>query len=457
MRHSLGTTQRLESTVRIDPRVVLSSHLLQLAQPELEQAIDAEIAENPALERLQEEFEPLQEEQILRSVAPAELKQRGEDYEWHRSVPLDDEVVDWTELAADLPNLRDHLVAQLLPKVSSQLSRLAHYVIESLNAKGYLEEADEEIALSASCSLEEVQTVVAALQRCQPPGVGARNLTECLLLQLQCAERVEERLARAILRNCLEDFLARKTMRIARRYGVMPDLVEAAFGVITELIPYPGEEFRMTSHHVRDRVTAASPDVIFKRSESGWEVEIKGPDPNSLHVSRYYRRRCEELKGAASRDRDEKRHVQTYVQRAQDFISCLEQRRNTLRAVGEYLLREQGGFINTGNYQFLRPLTRTQVAEALGFHESTISRATADKFVQIPCGTILSFDVFFKPALRVQKMIEEILAEENPDHPFSDDRIAELLAERGVHIARRTVNKYRDRTKLLSSRKRRSA
>jgi RNA polymerase sigma-54 factor len=457
MRHSLGISQRLESTVRIDPRVVLNSHLLQLAQPELEQAIEAEIAENPALERLQDDLEPLEPEQILKTVAPCELKQRGEDYEWRRSVPGDDEVVDWTDLAADYPSMRDHLVAQLLPKVAPPLAGLAYYVIESLNSKGYLEEADEEIALTVNCSLEEVQTVVAALQRCEPLGVGARNLRECLLLQLQSCERVEERLARAVLRSCMEDFLARKTMRIARRYGVMPDLVEAAFAVIACLAPYPGEVFRAESFRLSDRVLAAEPDLVISRSEAGWSVDVKGPDPSSLRVTRYYRKRNEQLKESSSRFRDERRHVQTYIQRAQDFITCLEQRRKTLRSIGEYLLREQGSFINTGNYQFLRPLTRTQMADAIGMHESTISRATADKFVQIPDGTILSFDVFFKPALRVQKMIEEILSSENPDHPFSDDRIAELLAERGVSIARRTVNKYRDRTKLLSSRKRRTA
>jgi RNA polymerase sigma-54 factor len=105
----------------------------------------------------------------------------------------------------------------------------------------------------------------------------------------------------------------------------------------------------------------------------------------------------------------------------------------------------------------LTALTRSQIAKVIGVHESTISRATADKFVQIGNGEVISFEVFFKPALRIQKMIEEILATENPSNPLSDERIAEMLAEQGVQVARRTVNKYRDKTKLLSSRKRRMA
>ncbi|HLO98784.1 MAG TPA: hypothetical protein VK171_09345, partial [Fimbriimonas sp.] len=122
-----------------------------------------------------------------------------------------------------------------------------------------------------------------------------------------------------------------------------------------------------------------------------------------------------------------------------------------------YLIENQSGFVSTGDAAFLQPLTRTQMARDLGMHESTISRATQGKFAQLANGEVISFEVFFKPALRIQKMIEEILATENPDNPLSDERIAQILAGKGVQVARRTVNKYRDRTKLLSSRKRRSA
>jgi RNA polymerase sigma-54 factor len=424
---------------------------------EFEQAIETEVTENPALERLQEDFEPVTNDQILQSVAPAELKLRPDDYERRRSVSGDDDPVDWMELTADVPSLRNHLVAQLLPKLPESLGWLARYLVESLNEKGYLEEAEEEVALTTNASLEDVQTVVAALQRCDPLGVGARNLTECLLLQLQFAETVEERLARVILRSCLDDFLARRSMRIARRYGVMPNLVEAAFTVIGQLAPYPGEALANETRQRSIKSIPASPDLVINRDDAGWLVEVVGPNSNSLCLSRSYRKRSEELRHRGSACREEKRHVQGYVQRAEQFISCVEQRTQTLRSIGEYLLREQTGFMNTGSYQFLRPLTRSLMAADLKLHESTVSRATAGKFVQLPGGTVVSFEVFFKPALRVQKMIEEILASENPDDPLSDDRIAEMLAERGVHIARRTVNKYRDRTKLLSSRKRKTA
>jgi RNA polymerase sigma-54 factor len=457
MSQGLTTRQRVETGVRIDPRVVLGSYLLQLSEIELEQAVEAEVAENPAIERLQDDFDPVTDDQILRSVAPAELKMRPDDYERQRSVSGDDESDSWIDLAVGGQNLQNYVVAQMLPKVPNSLAWLARYVAESLNAKGYLDEPDEEIALATGASLEDVQVVVSVLQKCEPLGIGARNLPECLLLQLQFAESVEERLARVILKSCLDDFLAKRTMRISRKYGVMPSLVEAAFIVVGELCPYPGESMAQSPHSAAARISPAAPDLIIARTDAGWTVQVVGVNAQSLYVSRSYQKRSEELKGSGNAVRDERRHVNGYVRRAQDFIACVEQRGQTLRSIGEYLLREQTGFMNTGSYQFLRPLTRSQMASDLGLHESTVSRATAGKFVQLPGGTMVSFEIFFKPALRVQKMIEEILASENPDDPLSDDRIAEILAERGVHIARRTVNKYRDRTKLLSSRKRKTA
>lgn len=128
-----------------------------------------------------------------------------------------------------------------------------------------------------------------------------------------------------------------------------------------------------------------------------------------------------------------------------------------MRRIGQYLIERQHGFVSTGEYRFLVPLTRCQMAQDLGTHESTVSRATNRKFVQLANGEVVPFEVFFKPALRVQKLIEEILATENPDSPLSDESIARILDAQGIKVARRTVNKYRDRNRMLSSRRRKSA
>jgi RNA polymerase sigma-54 factor len=451
----LGTRARTDATIRIDPRVVLGSHLLRLTMVDLAQAIEAELAENPALEQFQDDFEPIQDDQILKSLAPNQLKLQSEDYEFSRSSSDSEDYTEWVDFTPSIPSLRDHLIVQLLPKLPERLAGLAHYLVDSINEKGYLEEPDEEIALSTGLDLDDIELAVRGLQSCEPPGVGARNLMECLILQLRNTDSLEQRLARTILRSRMDDFLARRTMKISRCYNVMPDVVESAFNEIMKLTPYPVESFHVgpTSRHAK---SIASPDLIISRTDQGWQVEVRGPELGSFQISRPYLKRAQELKHSREL-KDEKRHVQHYLQRANDFISSLEQRKKTLQTIGEYLLVKQVSFLNTGSYQFLQPLTRSRMAAEIGLHESTVSRATADKFVQIPTGAVVNFEVFFKPALRIQKMIEEILATENPDNPLSDDRISEILAAQGIQVARRTVNKYRDRTKFLSSRKRHTA
>ena len=458
MRQGLGQSQRLETgtTLRVDPRVVLASYVLQLNQAELEQALETELNENPALEKLQDEQEPVHEDTILRVVAPQELKSRGDDYERHRSMPQE-EAFDWLDLATAETSLWDHLRAQLLPDLPNVLRHVGEYMIECVDEKGYLATSVEEIALEVGCALEHATFVLAKLQHCEPAGIGATSLQECLLLQLRNPESLEQKLARAIVKGHLDELIARRTMKLTRKFGVMPDVVEAAFQEILQLSPYPGEAFGGSPTTRSAKTSGVMPDLVLIRDEAGWRIEVRGVDPNNLALNHEYRKRFRELSAMERAPKDEKRHISHYVQRAEDFIGSLQQRRRTLRRIGEYLIQHQPSFVDTGSYEFLRPLTRTRMAEDLGLHESTISRATMDKFVQLSTGEILSFDVFFKPALRIQKMIEEILRHENPDNPLSDDAIARLLAAKGVHVARRTVNKYRDRTKLLSSRKRRTA
>lgn len=460
MRQGLGHRPELQTGIglRIDPRVILASQLLQLAQAELDVAIDNELQENPALERLHDGNEPLTREVILRSIAPTELAPSTEDFEFHRSLPAGstDDVVDWLELAPGIDSLSDHLRAQLIPMIPGELAPVGEYLIGCLNERGYLTSSIEEVALDCNCSLEEAEFVLAKLHTCDPPGIGASTIQECLLLQLRQADTLEGKLARGILKHHFEDFRDRYFRPIMRRYKVLPEVVQAAFDLILTLSPFPGEGYRANVCPERSSV-AARPDLIFRHSEAGWLVEVVGEGDHALAVSRSYRSRQAQLEKMARPPRDEKQHVGEYVERATRFIDAIEQRYRTLRKIGECLLKHQSGFIATGEFQFLNPLTRTQMAKEIDVHESTVSRATQGKFVQLATGEVVGFDFFFKGSLRVQKMIEEILAHENPHNPLSDERIAQMLAERGVHVARRTVNKYRDRNKQLSSRRRRSA
>lgn len=460
MRHGFEHSQRtdLRQSLKVDPRVIQRSQVLQLTQPELEQAIEAELNENPALERLEEDFEPITDEAVFRVVAPNELRPTSEDFEFRRSLPQDDQAPDWVDLAAATPNLADHVRAQLQTDLRPELRLAAEYVVACLDHRGYLGSSIEEIALANGCSLEDVLEVIEALHRCEPSGIGASSVQECLLIQLRDADSVERKLARSIVKNHLDDFIARRTGKIVRRYKVMPDLVEAAFGEILGLTPYPAESFQpSTGSHWTARSAPVTPDLALIRTEAGWTVEVNGADPGNLRINRSYLRRYEQLKAESRAETDERTHVNGFVQKAEGFIDSLKERRRTLGRIGEYLIRHQESFAATGSYEFLRSLTRSQMAKELGLHESTVSRATMGKFVRLANEEVVAFDVFFKPALRIQKMIEQILAHENPSDPLSDEEIARILATKGVFVARRTVNKYRDRNKLLSSRSRRSA
>lgn len=458
MRQGLGQTQRVETgtTLRVDPRVVLASYLLQLNQAELDQALETELNENPALERLQDDQEPIQDEAILKAVAPQELKPGSDDNEFLRSLPQNEEA-DWLDFASTGTSLWDHLRAQLIPMLPQSLHLIGEYMVECIDEKGYLTMPVEEVALATGCALEHAEWVLAKLQICEPAGVGASSLQECLLLQLRNPDNLEQKLARAIVKGYLDDLIARRTLKITRKFKVMPDVVEAAFQEILQLSPYPGEAFGGSRSTRSVKGHSVTPDLVLRRDETGWQIEVKGVDAADLALNREYQKRHKELSTMEKAPKDEKRHVSHYVQRAEDFIGCIQQRKRTLRKIGEYLIQNQPSFVDTGSYEFLRSLTRSKMADDLGIHESTVSRATMDKFVQLSSGEIVPFEVFFKPALRIQKMIEEILQHENPDNPLSDEAIARLLEQKGVQVARRTVNKYRDRTKLLSSRKRRSA
>lgn len=455
-----GFSNRIEQNVslRVDPRIILSAKILELNQLELEQAIETELNENPALERINDGAEALSDESILKRIAPSELRFDRDDHELYRSVPKDGESTDWVDLASSATTLHEHLRAQMFSVLPKELSCVGLYLVEAIDDRGYLCMPIEEIALANSCSIEQAALALKYLQQCEPAGIGATSVQECLLLQLRTAETLEEKLAKAIIKNHMDDFAARKTVRIAKKYKVHPSVVEQAFQVILELTPYPAEGFDVGSAPLNQVAATVSPDIIFKRTEFGWQIEIQGVISNDLIVNRAYSERLGKLQNKSLADtHDEKKHLQTYVQRAQDFIASVESRQKTLKLLAEYLIEKQASFITTGSYRFLQPLTRAELAKAIGVHESTVSRATQDKFVQIDTGEMVAFEVFFKPALRVQKMIEEILQNENPGDPISDERIGQLLAERGVHVARRTVNKYRDATKLLSSHKRKLA
>jgi RNA polymerase sigma-54 factor len=436
----LGTAHRIETSLRVDPRLIVSARVMELSAVELDAAIDAEIAENPALER-SERVEP------VINLYRAET----EDRESQRSRPQDDALPDLAERVTATAWTRDSVLVALMSRLAPERRSLGEFLVGMLDGRGYLKESDEEIALATGATLEEVAEAIEVLQSCDPAGVGARGVRDGLSIMLRREGTPEARLAEQMLSESLEDLVARRTARLARRFKVSEEEVEEAYAALLAQNPSPfGDEGLPPA-------PAAEADLALVRTESGWTVEVAGPDPAEVHPSRQYLRHRRRLTNDANADAGERKHVDLHLDRAHRFISALESRRNTLRRLGEALLRSQAGFITTGDVRFIRPLTRAALAEEIGVHESTLSRATANKFVRIGTGEVVPFATFFTPSLRVQSMIEEIVAMENPTSPLSDERIRQMLAERGVNVARRTVNKYRTRGRTLSSRERRDA
>ncbi len=253
--------------------------------------------------------------------------------------------------------------------------------------------------------------------------------------------------------------LAGKIGRIARRLRVSAKDVLAAIDFVKrQLNPYPGNSFRPPYQTDADDLSeSVRPDVIVRRSPTGFEIEVMGHDQYALNINSTYRHMYEEIKngGAAKYTKDDKKHIIEFVERADLFIRNINQRRRTLRQITKSVVEFQQAYLETGSRAFLRPLTRTRIARALKLHESTVSRATANKFLQLPSEEVIGFDFFFDGSVSAKDLIGELISTEDKTSPLSDQQIAEILHTRGFDVARRTVVKYREAQKILSSRQRR--
>ena len=428
--------------MRVSPRLVAASYILELSSQELQQAISQEIDENPAIELVEQASCQVCGGPLHGSICPSCLSQQksstsdgdyddSDDY-WHdRSLaaPLDD----------------DYAIAQ--------------YLVGSLNDNGYLQTSVEEAAYQLSVSGDRVEAVLAALHTLEPVGIGARNLRECLLIQLDFLE--EERaevppLARQIVEDHLTALAEHKYSRIAHALGATTEQVSDAGRFIRERLnpfparggssPEPGDSGPRPNHII--------PDVIINRNDlpnggETYDVDVVESKRFYLRVAPLYQRLTAELDREPHRySDDDRRHVKQYVSRAKLFIANINQRRQTMQKITEYIVEVQSEFLR-GGIRLLKPLTRAAVAAHLGMHESTVSRATAGKYAMLPNRKVIPFSDFFTASLSVMDVIKELIA--NEDVPKTDQEIADELGERGITLARRTVAKYREQLNILPS------
>jgi RNA polymerase sigma-54 factor len=302
-------------------------------------------------------------------------------------------------------------------------------------------------------TLEEAERMLARLQDLEPPGVGARDLRECLLLQLRQAG-LEQSVPFRLVRDCFDELINHRWSEISKRFGISQNDVQQAADEIAKLDPKPGLIYSSAGDNY------ITPDLVVDKIDGQYHVFLNDANLPRLKLSRAYQEIARDKKKF---DGENKEFISNKLNSAHWMIQAIEQRRQTMLKVMNYIVDRQRDYFEKG-VQYLKPLTLREVAEVINMHESTVSRVTNEKFVQTPRG-VLPLKFFFSSGLSttggedvsargIKAQIEKFVQEEDPKHPLTDQAIVNILKDSGVQIARRTVAKYRDQLGVLSARMR---
>lgn len=465
----LDPTLLPQQTAVISHRQIVAVRVLQLPSQDLYAAIARERETNPAFEAEERDachhcgagLDGAGRPCTVCGTLPARADHRQEDYYEGAgrsgTAAGDDSASDPLLRVAGGEGRGEGLLRLLIASLPRDYAPIAEYLVGSLDHHGYLPESIiEDAAEAVECPPRQVERVLDALQRMDPPGIGARGARECLLIQLRYLREAGRArpLAEALVRDHLHALAFRHFREVARVVGETPKVVEAEWQYIrTHLHPYPAHGFDPDFGELAETAAAVRPDVVIRRRGAGFEAEVVERQRFDLRVNKEYhwaRKHVAEL-GCSDADRQ---HIRGFVDQAQSFIAALRQRWDTMQRVSDALIELQNDFLLYGQ-SALKPLTRADVAKRVGLHESTVSRATDGKFALLPNGRTIPFDDFFDSSLPVKKALRELIASESARRPFSDEQLARLLARRGFSIARRTIAKYREEEGILPSRLRR--
>ena len=462
---SIDLNQQLQPAlqVRVTPKQIAANAILAMSSVQLTETIAAELEENPALERLEQSTCPICGATITGShcteclpkeaagAAPEAVD--GGVGEW--SLRDESDELDPIARAEAEFTLQEHLDWTLRTLLPARLHVVADYAIGALDDNGFLTESDEAIGAATGHSVEDVATVREALRGVEPIGVGSRDVAESLLAQLGYLEEMDEvevpAIAADIIRNHLGDLGERRFATIASALGTTQEAVIAAWEFVkANLHPYPTAAFSAALGAGSSGRTIVRPDVLIRAIDGELMVEVVESRRFALRVDPTYARLSAGMR-RANATQSERQHVREYVGRARFFIDNVNRRRATLQRIAECLVDRQRDYLVHG-VQHLVPLTRAEVGALIGMHESTVSRATAEKFVMLPTGEVVPFGHFFTASLGVKDQIRRMIEAEPAHEPLSDQEIADRLADESVAIARRTVAKYRDELQLLPAR-----
>ncbi len=459
------------------PYLQQSLKILQLSRVELEDYVKDELEKNPVLEEAPEVEEAAEGVAEEKQVGDGEASKSAEE----SPAGLDLDAANWEEYyggkisdsgetpgdgfrrqrylentVVSLPSLREHLEGQLaLVDLPDDLNKVAREIVGDIDEDGYFRGVSlEEVAVTAGVSAVLAEKGLKVIQLLDPSGVGARDLQECLLIQLQGPDQRGNRWAKQIIRLCFKELQTRDVRGISKKLKISPRVVQRALAVISALEPKPGRQFS------GDTVKYIVPDIYVQKESGGYVIVLNNDSLPPVRFNAHYLRMLKNKKEIARGTRD---FLEEHFHSAQRLVRSIAQRQRTLYKVGEAIFKIQHDFLEKGP-AYLQPLKLSQVAEMTGVHESTVSRATSEKYVQTPRG-LFELKYFFSPGLAatvgkevsarsMKETIREFILSEDKKRPYSDQKLAELFRRAGVKIARRTVAKYREDLRLLSASKR---
>lgn len=462
LKHTLQLTQK--PTLIMTQRLQQALKLLQVPTLELQLILKQELLQNPLLEEV-DELEETQEvsgpEEETNTQEEPEPIDNEEQLEWADYYPEGYEASPGRpDSSAELPErvpvtvatLDQHLEGQLRMSTDDpELTEIGEFLIGSIDDRGFLTITSEEVATLLGKPIEKVEEAVRVVQSFEPAGIGARDLRECLLIQLDRKE-MGDSLAARMVRDHFDSLKDRKFAEIAKKMHVSITQVQAAGDIIAKLNPKPGF---LISHEEPRYVV---PDLVVDKVEDKYVVFLNDRHVPRLRINPSYR---DMLRGDRSRKDKTREYIIGKLNSAKWLIQTIEQRRRTMVKVMKCIVDSQEEFFDRG-IAFLKPLTLQQVANQIGMHESTVSRVTNNKYVQTPRG-VFELKFFFSSKLQTdagdemsaksaKDVISVLIEEEDRSDPLSDQKIADILRDRGLRIARRTVAKYREQLRLLPAR-----
>ena len=469
--------QHAEMHQSFSPLLMQANHILSLSQTELEAAIGEAIDENPALELEEVAACPVCGRRTggepcatCRTIPPEPPSSTRTDEApprmeiEYRAPSNADPDFDPMTFIANATDVREQILESAMASLDSDIDRaIALVMIDAVDDRGFLTLPVDEIAAETGAKSSEVERVVAVVQEIAPPGVGARSLQESLLLQVAYLQgegaRVPE-IVPVIIQDYLEELGSKRIPRIARALDVDAAAIEEAQAFIREqLTPHPLQSHQSTTWTAPSNGGHVVPDVVVSLEGNQLWIEVPNAIYDRLHTEAFYRAIAKPESNAAKPaspeeaavDQETLTHAKAHVARAQQFIWAVRQRKQTLLRVAEYVCGFQEAYIR-GDARGLRPLTRSEVANALGVHESTCSRAVAGKFIMLPSRKVIPMSDLFAASLSIKHVIQQIITEETAGGAtLSDAQISERLLDHGIRIARRTVAKYRSQMHILPS------